>query len=97
MKVMNLLTQNRHKLEQLASELLLKEMLQYSQIEEILGKRPEGLFPVHIEEESLLENEDGNQEKSTVQSNSEQLTDKEQAELEEAVARLKQGRIIQEN
>jgi len=67
MKVMNLLTQNRHKLEQLASELLLKEMLQYSQIEEILGKRPEGLFPVHIEEESLLENEDGNQEKSTVQ------------------------------
>ncbi len=97
MKVMNLLTQNRHKLEQLASELLLKEMLQYSQIEEILGKRPEGLFPVHIEEESLLENEDENQEKSTVQSNREELTDKEQAELEEAVARLKQGRIIQEN
>ncbi len=95
MKVMNLLTQNRHKLEQLASELLLKEMLQYSQIEEILGKRPEGLFPAHIEEEVLLEDE--NQEKPTVQSNREQLTDKEQAELEEAVARLKQGRKIQEN
>jgi len=97
MKVMNLLTQNRHKLEQLASELLLKEMLQYSQIEEILGKRPEGLFPVHIEEELLLVNDDENHEKLTVQSNSEQLTDKEQAELEEAVARLKQGRKIQEN
>ncbi|MEI7748033.1 MAG: ATP-dependent zinc metalloprotease FtsH [Chlorobiaceae bacterium] len=97
MKVMNLLTQNRHKLEQLASELLLKEMLQYSQIEEILGKRPEGLFPVHIEEELLMENGDENQEKSGVQSNMEQLTDKEQAELEEAVARLKQGRKIQEN
>ena len=97
MKVMNLLTQNRHKLEQLASELLLKEMLQYSQIEEILGKRPEGLFPVHIEEELLMENGDENQEKSGVQSNMEQLTDKEQAELEEAVARLKQGRTIQEN
>ena len=97
MKVMNLLTQNRHKLEQLASELLLKEMLQYSQIEEILGKRPEGLFPVHIEEELLLVNDDENHEKLTVQSNSEQLSDKEQAELEEAVARLKQGRKIQEN
>ena len=98
MKVMNLLTQNRHKLEQLASELLLKEMLQYSQIEEILGKRPEGLFPVHIEEEELLlVNGDENHEKLIVQSNSEQLTDKEQAELEEAVARLKQGRTIQEN
>ena len=97
MKVMNLLTQNRHKLEHLASELLLKEMLQYSQIEEILGKRPEGLFPVHIEEELLMENGDENQEKSGVQSNMEQLTDKEQAELEEAVARLKQGRKIQEN
>ncbi|MEI7933866.1 MAG: ATP-dependent zinc metalloprotease FtsH [Chlorobiaceae bacterium] len=96
-KVMNLLTQNRQKLEQLAGELLLKEMLQYSQIEEILGKRPEGLFPVRIEEDLLLVNEDEKQEKSAVQSNLEQLTDKEQAELEEAVARLKQGRTIQEN
>ncbi len=52
---------------------------------------------MHIEEELLMENGDENQEKSGVQSNMEQLTDKEQAELEEAVARLKQGRKIQEN
>ncbi len=57
LKVMNLLTQNREKLEKLARELLLKEMLQYSQIEEILGKRPEGLFPVQPEEEDSPEND----------------------------------------
>ena len=92
MKVMNLLTENREKLEKLASELLLKEMLQYPQIEEILGKRPEGLFPVRIEEEPILENEDENIENPTVPNNSEQLTEKEREELEEAVARLKQIR-----
>ena len=93
LKVMNILTQNRAKLEQLASELLLKEMLQYPQIEEILGKRPEGLFPVRIEEEILPDNDDN----SIPQNNMEQLTNKEQAELEEAVARLKQERKIAEN
>jgi cell division protease FtsH len=91
MKVMNLLTENREKLEKLASELLLKEMLQYPQIEEILGKRPEGLFPVHIEEEPILENEDENIENTTLPNNTEQLSDKERAELEDAVARLRQG------
>ncbi len=88
-KVMNLLTENREKLEMLASELLLKEMLQYPQIEEILGKRPEGLFPVHIEEDST--------ENPTIHDNTEQLTEREQAELEEAVARLRQERKISEN
>ena len=92
MKVMNLLTENRDKLEKLASELLLKEMLQYPQIEEILGKRPEGLFPVRIEEDPILENEDENIENQAVKNNAEQLTDKEREELEDAVARLRQVR-----
>ena len=86
--VMHLLTLHREKLEKLASELLLKEMLQYAQIEEILGKRAEGLFPVQVEEEEeLAENEP-----STSQNNSDQLSRKEQIELEEAVARLREVR-----
>ncbi|TLU56893.1 MAG: ATP-dependent zinc metalloprotease FtsH [Chlorobium sp.] len=101
MKVMNLLTENREKLEKLASELLLKEMLQYPQIEEILGKRPKGLFPVHIEEELVedlvLENEEQTIENQADPNNSEQLTDNERKELEEAVARLRQTRQNAEN
>ena len=96
-KVMNLLTQNRNKLEQLASELLLKEMLQYPQIEEILGKRPEGLFPVHVEEEFMMENEEESAKNLTVPANTEQLTNKERTELEDAVARLRQERNISGN
>ncbi|MEI6757037.1 MAG: ATP-dependent metallopeptidase FtsH/Yme1/Tma family protein [Chlorobium sp.] len=91
-KVTDLLTQNREKLEKLSGELLLKEMLQYSQIEEILGKRPEGLFPVHIEEESLTEDDNENS-----QNKSDQLSLQEQAELEKAVARLTESRKVPEN
>ena len=47
-RVTDLLTTNRDKLEALAKELLGKEMLQYCQIEEILGKRPEGSYPSHL-------------------------------------------------
>lgn len=43
-KVQELLMENRDKLETLARELLQKEVLQYCQIEEILGKRPAGSF-----------------------------------------------------
>jgi cell division protease FtsH len=92
MKVMNILTENREKLEKLASELLLKEMLQYPQIEEILGERPEGLFPVRIEEEPILENEDEEIENPTTKNNVEQLTNQEREELEDAVARLRKVR-----
>jgi len=42
-----LLQENRDKLEQLTGELLAKEMLQYCQIEEILGKRPGGEHSEH--------------------------------------------------
>ncbi len=86
--VLNLLTLHREKLEKLASELLLKEMLQYAQIEGILGKRAEGLFPVQAEEEESAENEPP----VNTENNRDQLSRKEQAELEEAVARLKEVR-----
>ncbi|NMW20558.1 MAG: ATP-dependent zinc metalloprotease FtsH [Chlorobiaceae bacterium] len=92
-KVIELLTLHREKLEQLANELLLKEMLQYAQIEEILGKRPEGLFPVFIEEENAPETNGI----TTIPTSTDQLSETEQAELEEAVARLKEGRKIPEN
>lgn len=85
LNVMNLLILHREKLEKLASELLLKEMLQYAQIEEILGKRAEGLFPVQAEEEDSAENESP----VNSQNNSNQLSREEQVELERAVARLK--------
>jgi len=96
LRVMDLLTVNREKLEKLAGELLLKEMLQYPQIEEILGKRPEGLFPVQPEEESAPENGTESSKSSALQNNSGQFSDKEQAELEEAVARLRGERKAEE-
>ncbi len=96
LRVMDLLTVNREKLEKLAGELLLKEMLQYPQIEEILGKRPEGLFPVQPEEEFAPENGTESSRSSALQNNSGQLSDKEQAELEEAVARLRGERKAEE-
>jgi len=94
-KVIDMLTLNREKLEKLAGELLLKEMLQYPQIEEILGKRPEGLFPVHIEEEPPEDSESSLL--SAAHATNDKLSDSEQAELEEAVARLKEVRNIPEN
>ena len=101
-KVTELLTQNKEKLEKLASELLLKEMLQYSQIEDILGKRPEGFFPVQYVDELLsdidVETTSNNIGlDATIQTGSNQLSNTEQAELEAAVARLKKKRISLES
>ena len=93
LNVMNLLTANRDKLEKLASELLLKEMLQYAQIEEILGKRPEGLFPVQAEEDSSPESD----QQIASQNDTDQLSQQEQVELEEAVAKLREERNRPEN
>ena len=94
---MTLLTVNREKLEKLASELLLKEMLQYNQIEEILGKRAEGLFPVQAEEEDLPENNQESSREIEHSNNMDQLSQQEQAELEEAVAKLREVRNMPEN
>ncbi len=93
-KVEALLNLNRDKLERLASELLLKEMLQYSQIEEILGKRPEGLFPVTLAEdiEPDIELEIEEPEAIAVEEPELTMSEREQAELEAAVARLRDAR-----
>ena len=96
LNVINLLTLNREKLEKLANELLLKEMLQYAQIEEILGKRPASLFPVHIEEDNADESNGKSYGTAVTEGSTEQLSEKEQAELEAAVARLREGRNIPE-
>jgi cell division protease FtsH len=94
-KVTDLLTQNREKLEKLSSELLLKEMLQYNQIEAILGKRPASLFPVELAEEIDDEQSDDDRASgSKVKNDSEQMSETEQAELEAAVARLQGSRNI---
>lgn len=91
-KVTAMLTENRDKLEQLAGELLKKEMLQYAQIEEILGKRPPGLFPVQTDEETVVVEENPSVDSSAGAENGISLSEKEQSELEEAVARIQQSR-----
>ncbi|NTV97986.1 MAG: ATP-dependent zinc metalloprotease FtsH [Chlorobiaceae bacterium] len=91
-KVTAMLTENRDKLERLAGELLQKEMLQYAQIEEILGKRPPGLFPVQADEEQSNDELIPVSEDTSVAENGHSLSEREQAELEEAVARIQQSR-----
>ncbi|MEE9904191.1 ATP-dependent zinc metalloprotease FtsH [Chlorobium sp.] len=89
-KVTELLTTNRDRLETLAKELLSKEMLQYCQIEEILGKRPEGKYPVHLHTEC-----DGSEtvaEKQDVAAEQNGMSQEELIELEAAVAKLKETR-----
>ncbi|NTW56876.1 MAG: ATP-dependent zinc metalloprotease FtsH [Chlorobiaceae bacterium] len=91
-KVTDMLTENRDKLERLAQELLQKEMLQYAQIEEILGKRPPGLFPVAADEDAAAEEVTIAAENIQVSKNGEHLSAEEQAELENAVARIRESR-----
>ncbi|ABL66662.1 ATP-dependent zinc metalloprotease FtsH [Chlorobium phaeobacteroides] len=96
--VFEMLTANREKLERLATELLAREMLQYCQIEEILGKRPPGLYQEHLEDpcspvKSAL-NDAGNIPAAPIEG---ALGEKERMDLEAAVARLRQEREKQEN
>lgn len=87
--VTDLLTLNRDKLEALARELLAKEMLQYCQIEEILGKRPEGGFPAHLHTEC---NGNGTRQETAEEPEIPVISSEERLELEAAVARLKENR-----
>ncbi len=87
--VTDLLTINRDKLEALARELLAKEMLQYCQIEEILGKRPEGGFPAHLHTEC---NGNGTRQEAAEEPEIAVISSEERLELEAAVARLKENR-----
>lgn len=104
--VLELLAEHRDKLERLASELLQKEMLQQSQIEEILGKRPGGnLFPSSYDDVEEVEVdaapsvtceaavvENGTAVSATTDKAKSQLSPCEQKALEEAVARIQRAR-----
>ncbi|MGB0129988.1 ATP-dependent zinc metalloprotease FtsH [Chlorobium sp.] len=88
-RVTDLLTTNRDKLEALAKELLGKEMLQYCQIEEILGKRPEGSYPSHLHTDC---SGNGAVHESPEEQEKSDMSETERQELEAAVARLKEKR-----
>ncbi|ARM30094.1 ATP-dependent zinc metalloprotease FtsH [Prosthecochloris sp. HL-130-GSB] len=91
--VREILTKNREKLEQLAGELLKREVLQYCEIEEILGKRPAGSTRHHLDDEcggDITENgtTSENPDKGEVEA--------ERKKLEEAVESLKKQRNREE-
>lgn len=88
-RVTDLLTTNRDKLEALAKELLGKEMLQYCQIEEILGKRPEGSYLSHLHTDC---SGNGAVHESPEEQEKSDMSETERQELEAAVARLKEKR-----
>jgi len=92
--VTDLLTTNRDKLESLAKELLAKEMLQYCQIEEILGKRPEGSYPSHLHTDC---SGNGAVHESPEKQETNGMSESERQELEAAVARLRENRQQPEN
>lgn len=97
--VRELLTENRDKLETLARELLQKEVLQYCQIEEILGKRPAGSFnhingecgesnPAEESAATITPDEQGDSEKNS--------DDEERVALEAAVEELRKRKAGKE-
>ncbi|MDP8305850.1 MAG: ATP-dependent zinc metalloprotease FtsH [Candidatus Chlorobium antarcticum] len=93
-----LLQENRDKLEQLTGELLAKEMLQYCQIEEILGKRPGGEHSEH-EVDCSKKPEEAKPEIPVAESNGEdpEISEAEMQELQAAAERLKESRKASEN
>jgi len=104
-KVFDMLSENRDKLETLARELLAKEIVQYCQIEEILGKRVAGKFSEHLThdcqngieikpDESAPAPADVVAETTPKESS---MSDKELEELEAAVQRLKESRNLSSN
>ncbi len=105
-KVFKMLSDNRDHLETLARELLAKEIVQYCQIEEILGKRPAGKFSEHLTHECQngveVKPADSTTEPTTAAPPQENpdattLSDKELEELEAAVQRLRQSRNLSSN
>ncbi|MCS6988242.1 MAG: ATP-dependent zinc metalloprotease FtsH [Chloroherpetonaceae bacterium] len=80
----DLLVANRDKLEQMASELLKREVLNYKDIEEILGKRPN------------MDDANTNRELAVAESKP-TMSEEERRELEAAVEKLKAARGASEN
>ncbi|TNJ39480.1 ATP-dependent zinc metalloprotease FtsH [Chlorobaculum thiosulfatiphilum] len=104
-QVHQMLSENRDKLETLARELLTKEVVQYCQIEAILGKRSAGKFTEHLAHECHNGVDMATQQliaeaepaASPADSGDETPADPERKELEEAVERLRQSRNISQN
>lgn len=88
-QVTDLLTANREKLETLSRELLSRETLQYRQIEEILGRRPEGSYPAHLHPDCVTNGTDDERQRKPVR---QAINEEEQKALEAAVARLRKNR-----
>jgi cell division protease FtsH len=91
-QVKQMLTDNRDKLEALASELLTKEIVQYARIEEILGKRPAGKFTEHLANDGAMERDAAEADKAPLAGD-----DRERKELEAAVENIRQSRNLSPN
>jgi cell division protease FtsH len=104
-KVFRMLTENRDKLEILARELLAKEIVQYCQIEEILGKRPAGKFTEHLSHDchngvDMMASHQAESEKAAApaaESDQDDQASQEQKDLEAAVEKLRQSRNLSSN
>jgi cell division protease FtsH len=103
-RVFEMLSEHRDKLETIARELLSKEILQYCQIEEILGKRTAGKFSEHLSH-NCVNGTDLNsptqtavtEEPAEEKPEEDNVADEERRELEAAVERLRQSRDVSSN
>ena len=90
-QVREILSINRDKLERLAQELLAKEVLHYSKIEEILGKRPAGSLSYDISEK--CDNSVTAETEENSGNNGTQTVDEEELRtLEAAVEKIRQNK-----
>ncbi len=92
-KTRDLLHENRDKLEKMATQLLTREVLQYKDIEEILGKRPnlDDNFP-ELHPSAHVPAQDATQE--DVQQEEPSVKEDERKALEEAVEKIKSTRKL---
>ncbi|NTV25691.1 MAG: ATP-dependent zinc metalloprotease FtsH [Chlorobiaceae bacterium] len=102
-RVFEMLSEHRGKLETIAKELLSKEILQYCQIEEILGKRPADKFSEHLVHNCVNGVDQNDQHIAVSASETEpkpadtSMSETERKELEDAVERLRQSRDLSSN
>ena len=89
-QVREILSNNRDKLEMLAKELLDKEVLHYSKIEEILGKRPAGNFFHNLADECSEKVADVEEQSS--QNGKQTVDEDELRSLEAAVEKIRQNK-----
>jgi cell division protease FtsH len=104
-RVFDMLTEHRDKLERIAGELLTKEILQYCQIEEILGKRASDKFSEHLAHNCANGKEAQEQPQAEAPAplreapagSGPDMPEDERRELEAAVERLRESRNLSSN